>query len=323
VTETQVGRWSALSAPPLSFHEYLSLRGLDPGPAVPELDLVAGGTISAKALTKAVDALSRAMEVFPAYLAAGGMPWLAQQTDAAASRSVMREDVAESILRRDVGLHFGARNVEDLKRLFVFLCLHSGEVFPVQRYAKAVETSAATVANHVELLERCFLVRRLPPVATRGEEVQKARFRVFVTDTTLRNSELLRDADHLHDGDDMRRVVGTCVVRHVVERHARSLARISYWRDARTRRAVDVVVQDVDGTAIFHSMYGPPTQVTDRDCPAHFSRSEGVKRAFLVTRDEDDVGVLRLPGLETEFVKVPAHVVAYLLGRAESKAATP
>ena len=39
-------------------------------------------------------------------------------------------------------------------------------------------------------------------------------------------------------------------------------------------------------------------------------------------RVADDIDVFKLPGQETEFVKVPAHVLAYLLGRAECKAAT-
>ena len=38
--------------------------------------------------------------------------------------------------------------------------------------------------------------------------------------------------------------------------------------------------------------------------------------------EEDDIDVFRLPGIDTEFVKVPAHVLTYLLGRAESRAAS-
>jgi uncharacterized protein len=317
VTETQFGRWSASSMPTLSFYEFLLLRGLDPGDAVPRLDLASREPVTQAVLEHVAAAVQPTTTHFRTYLAGGGLPWLASLTDPSASRSVIHEDAAENILRRDVALHFGARNVEDLKRLFVYICMHSGDIFPVQRYARLVGVSASTVGSHVELLERCFLVRRLPPIGTGGETVQKARHRVFVTDTTLRNSQLLRDADHLTDADEMRRVVGTCVVRHVVERYAKSLARIGYWRDARTRKHVDVVVQEVGGSVVYHGMYDRPATLSDRDGVVQFCRDERIPRAYLVTREENDLAVFRMPGLPTEFVKVPAHVLSYLLGRAE------
>lgn len=322
VTETQFGRWTALSAPSLSFFEYLALRGLDP--QAPGTDFDPGGRapVTAATIEQAAAGLRPVMTHFRSYLAGGGLPWLASNSDSAGNRAVMHEDAAESILRRDIALHFGARNVEDLKRLFVFVCMHSGDVFPVQRYARLVGASASTVASHVELLERCFLVRKLQPVGAGGAVVQKARHRVFVTDTTLRNAQLLRDADHLTDPEELRRLVATCMVRHIVERYAKALARIGYWRDARSRRDVDVVVQDVAGSVVYQNMYDRPATLSEKDSVVQYCRAENIPRAYLVTRDENDIAVFKLPGLDTEFVKIPAHVMAYLLGRAECKSAT-
>jgi predicted AAA+ superfamily ATPase len=322
VTETQFGRWSAMSAPSLSFYEYLTLRGLDVANPATDLDLGKSAPIELPALEAAVGALRPVMTHFRGYLAGGGLPWLASLSDQAGTRSVMHEDVAESILRRDIALHFGARNVEDLKRLFVYICMHSGDIFPVQRYARLVGVSASTVASHLELLERCFLVRRLPPIGSGGGIVHKARYRVFVTDTTLRNAQLLRDADHLTDAEELRRVVATCDVRHIVERYTKSLARVGYWRDSRTRRGVDVVVQDVNGSVVFHGMYDRPATLSEKDGVVQYCRDEKVPKAYLVTREENDLAVFKMPGVDTQFVKVPAHALAYLLGRAECKAAT-
>src|SRR5215510_13508389 len=151
------------------------------------------------ALAAVAGALKPLAAHFPHYLTGGGLPGLAPVGDPSSGSSLFHEDAAERILRRAIARHFAARNVEDLKRLFLYLCVHSGEVFRVQRYAQALGVSPSTVANHVELLERCFLVRRLPPSGPGGSDVQKARNRVYVTDATLRNMPLLRDAGGLED----------------------------------------------------------------------------------------------------------------------------
>jgi predicted AAA+ superfamily ATPase len=316
VTETQLGRWRATSAPSLSFYEYLALRGLDPMGVPSELHPDRTSPIQLPLLRKAQQALRPHAAHFRRYLTGGGLPWIAAMGDAGPS-SVTYEDLAEAILRRDVSQHFGPRNVEDLKRLFVYVCMHTGDVFPAQRYAKLVDASTSTVAAHVELLERCFLLRRLPPVGRKGEIVQKARHRVFAADTTLRNAQLLRDADHLSDSEDMRRVIDTCVVRHVVERHAASLAHVGYWRDARTRRSVDVVVREPGGTVVFQAMHRRGPASPDRDGVIEFCKMERACRAFLVTREEDEVAHFKLQGEPTEYYQLPAHLLAYLLGRDE------
>jgi uncharacterized protein len=321
VTETQLDRWSAMSAPTLSFYEYLAMRGLEPRGVPEELSLCGSAPVDRDMLKRAAAAVSLVASHFRAYLASGGLPRLVALADVEDPRSVTYEDLVDDILRREMEERVGARNVEDLTRLFVYFCMHQAEAFPVQRYAKLVGASAATVASHVELLERCFLVRRLPPVALGGGPVQKARHRVYVTDTTLRNAQLLRDACHLTDADELRRIVETSVVRHVVERYARTLARVGYWRDARTRREVDLVVEDAGRVVIVQNNYDRAAVISARDCVVHFSRGTRVDRALLVTRDEDDVGVFHVPGIETEFVKAPAPLLTYLLGRGECRSA--
>jgi len=322
VTETQLGRWAAMPVPSLSFHEYLSLRGLDPGGvnAAPALsDLF---TMKEDGLAAVAGALKPLVKHFPGYLTSGGLPGLAAGADAANGSSLFREDEAERILRRAIARHFAARNVEDLKRLFLYLCVHSGEIFRVQRYAQALSVSPSTVANHVELLERCFLVRRVPPSGPGGTDVQKARNRVFVADATLRNVPLLRDAEGLTDPEERRIVVATAVLRHVAGRYARGLERITYWRDPRGRSEIDAIVWG-DGRPIVYALSAEPIKPFGYGDPVvDFCRREKVAQAFLVSVDDRAPAVARFPGVETTFLKIPAYMLCYFLGRAESDAWT-
>jgi predicted AAA+ superfamily ATPase len=320
VTETQLGRWAAIPMPSLSFHEYLELRGLDPSGtnAAPELSELF--TMKDDALAAVSGALKPLLKHFPHYLAGGGLPGLASAADSSTGSSLFREDEAERILRRAIARHFAARNVEDLKRLFLYLCVHSGEVFRVQRYAQALGVSPSTVANHVELLERCFLVRRVPPSGPGGPVVQKARNRVFVADATLRNVPLLRDAEGLTDPEERRIVVATAVLRHVAGRYSRGLERITYWRDPRGRSEIDAIVWS-EGRPIVYALSAEPIKPFGYGDPVvDFCRREKVSQAFLVSVDDRPLSVARFPGVDTTFLKIPAHTLAYFLGRAESEA---
>jgi predicted AAA+ superfamily ATPase len=209
--------------------------------------------------------------------------------------------------------------VEDLKRLFLYLCVHSGEIFRVQRYAQALGVSPSTVANHVELLERCFLVRRMPPSGPGGTDVQKARNRVYVADATLRNMPLLRDVDGLADPEERRIVTATAVVRHVSGRYARGLERVTYWRDMRGRSTIDAVVWGDSRPVVFTLSHEPIKPFGFGDPIVDFCRREKVARAYLVSPETRPLGVARFPGVETAFLRIPASTLTYLLGREEAR----
>ena len=322
VSETQHFRWSAISSPTLSFHEYLTLRGLDPLKGGSAIDLRNPARIEEGELAAAARAVRPALGDFGAYLTGGGLPRPASQHGQADAGRMLPEDAVENILRRDIAVHFGARSVEDLKRLFVFLCMRTGDVFPIQRYARTTEVSAATVASHLEIRERCFLVRRVAPSGPGSDAVQKARSRVFVSDTTVRSAQLLREEESLTDPEELQRVVSTAILRHVVESFGRTLAGFRYWRDPHGRGRVDLVAREAAGQTVYH-VVGERSKALKRSDPVvAFCRKEPVVRAFLVTPDADDVGVFRLPGIETTFVRLPAHLLTYLLGHAECRAAS-
>lgn len=106
----------------------------------------------------------------------------------------------------------------------------------------------------------------------------------------------------------------------LAERHAyyyRDTPEICYWRDAAPGREVDIIVRSPACHLPFEVKYKEKAPLDRTGGLAVYSRSEGLERAFLVTRSEEDLGVSRLEGMETSFLKVPAHILCYLLGQAE------
>ena len=67
---------------------------------------------------------------------------------------MLREDVVERVLKRDTTALFGVRNVDDLERLFIYLCMHTGGILAHQSIAVTLGVSKMTVANHLQLLEQ-------------------------------------------------------------------------------------------------------------------------------------------------------------------------
>ena len=67
------------------------------------------------------------------------------------------------MLKRDMTALFGVRNINELEKLFIYLCLHSGGIVAIKTCADALGTSPTTVANHLTLLEQANLIYRLPP----------------------------------------------------------------------------------------------------------------------------------------------------------------
>jgi hypothetical protein len=49
-----------------------------------------------------------------------------------------------------------------------------------------------------------------------------------------------------------------------------------------------------------------------------YGEAERIRQAYRVTKQERDFGVATLEGIDTQFLKVPAHVLCYLLGQAET-----
>jgi hypothetical protein len=255
--------------------------------------------------------------LFQHYLLVGGFPETARQKDTAFCQRLLREDVVERVLKRDMTALFGVRNINDLEKLFIYLCLHTGGILAHKTAAAALETPTATVANHLALLEQANLIYRLPPARLGGKKVLKARNKYYLVDAALRNAVLLRGEEVFLNPEEMGLIVETTVLRHLYAYYYRDTPELCYWRDPASNLEVDIIVKSPAYHLPFEVKYKEKAPLDRKSGLAVYSQAENLAEAFLVTKAEDDFGVTRLPGLETEFLKVPAHILCYLLGQAE------
>src|SRR4030067_3847989 len=85
---------------------------------------------------------------FQQYPLVGGFPETALLKNVSLCQRLLREDVVERVLKRDMTALFGVRKVAELEKLFIYLCLNTGGSVAHKTCADALETSTTTVANH-------------------------------------------------------------------------------------------------------------------------------------------------------------------------------
>ncbi len=318
LTESGVGRWVTVQVPTLSFYEFVHIRGETPPPVDARLRPKDLFTAAASDIQQLAAQLRPLLPLFQRFLLVGGFPETARQNDIDLCQRLLREDVVERVLKRDMTALFRVRNINELERLFIYLCLHTGGILAHQTTATTLEVSKTTVANHLALLEQANLIYRLPPVRTGGKQVLRARNKYYLVDAALRNAVLLRGEEILGQPEEMGLIVETTVLRHLYAYHYRDAPDIAYWRDTATGREVDIIVKSPAYLLPFEVKYRERAALDRTSGLAVYSKAEGVKQAYLVTKQEHDFGVAVLEDIETRFLKIPAHVLCYLLGQAET-----
>src|SRR5262249_13945556 len=136
--ESGVGRWTTLRIPTLSFGEYLHLRGVSttslPQPA--DLTETASWTPAERARV-AIDARPLVGH-FHEHLLRGGFPQTALVDSVTLAQKLLREDIVDRVLKRDMTLMFGVRRVLELEQVFLYLCLHDGGLLDLTAVATAL-----------------------------------------------------------------------------------------------------------------------------------------------------------------------------------------
>ena len=85
----------------------------------------------------------------------------------------------------------------------------------------------------------------------------------------------------------------------------------------RTDKEVDIIVKSPQYILPVEVKYRDTADLASSSGLVELCRKEPVKQAYLVTKREQDFGPQEVAGIHTRFMRVPAHVLCYLLGQAE------
>lgn len=313
--ESGVGRWQTIRLATLSFYEYLQLKKLSV-PELPRVDsfLQLFHWEQSKALKVAEEARPLA-GLFHEYLLRGGFPQSALVDSIPLAQKLLREDIVDKVLKRDMTALFGVRRVLELEQVFLYLCLHDGGQLDLAELCSSLQLKRPTVANFIALLEAAHLIYRLLPFGY-GKQILRARPKVYLADPAIGPGVLLKGKALLEDADALGRAVETAFFKHVFTRYyARSIG-FSFWRGKRDHE-VDIIA-DVDRRLVpFEVKYREPehTELRDLKGMLEFCAAHQIAEGYVITRDFSDFKVVHAGA--TRILKLPAPLACYWLGRAE------
>lgn len=313
--ESGAGRWSVIQVPTLSFYEYCELLDLN-RPELPEtLKPTNMLHMTQQERTQIMLQLSKIQNYFSRYLQVGGFPELALADNDILAQQVMREDVVDKVLKRDLPSLYSIRNATELERIFLYLCNVSSEIVSIEVIARELSgVTRPTVENYIQYLESANLIYQSWPVDMAGKKVLKAKPKIYIADAAIRNAVLM-DESMLSDPTEMGKVVETAVYKHIAAFYYQRATSVGYFRGGKKDKEIDIVVDCPNiKNILIEVKYREHAPIADDDAIVQLCDEAAI--AIVVTKAADDYGVHDTPS-GTKMLRIPAFAFLYLLGHAE------
>lgn len=313
--ESGAGRWSVIQVPTMSFYEYCELLELDRPTLPKDLKVTQLLHMTQPDRTKIMLQLSKVQNHFNRYLQVGGFPELALADNDMMAQQIMREDVVDKVLKRDLPSLYNIRNATELERIFLYLCNVSSEVVSIDAIAKELSgVSRPTVENYIRYLESANLIYQSWPIDMGGKKVLKARPKIYISDAAIRNAVLMDDSV-LADPVQMGKIVETAVYKHVAAFYYQQTTSVGYFRGGRKGKKIDIVVNYPKAKKILIEVkYREEAPIADDDAIAMLC--EEAAASIIVTKSISDFGVHNTKSGK-DMIRIPAFAFLYLLGHAE------
>ena len=318
-SDSGVGRWTMIPVPTLSFYEYCDILSVSERPKLDSgIKPTALSKMTSPQLGMLMNQLAPLQKHFHRYLTVGGFPELALSRDDYYAQRILREDVVDKVLKRDIPALFNVRNAAVLEKVFLFLCINSSNIISIAAISKELDgTPAATVSNYIQFLERANLIYISNPINLDGKKVLKVRPKIYIADAAIRNAVLMLD-NVLADPEEMGIMVETAVYKHLAAFYYREHTTVGYFRKSGDEKEIDIIVEFPTGKILAEVKYRENSEIKRSDAIVELAGSEtdGIASALVITKRPDDYGPTA-HNTKIPVMRVPAHAFLYLLGHAE------
>ena len=155
-------------------------------------------------------------------------------------------NLANNYLYRDLLEYRGVKKPEVLQKLVRALALQIGSEVSYNELSRTVGVDKATVESYIDLLEKCFVVFRLPAYSSNlRREIKRGR-KIYFYDNGIRNA-LLSNFAPLDLRDDVGMLWENMMVSERIKRnsYSRSYAQMYFWR-TQQQQEVDLI-EEQDG----------------------------------------------------------------------------
>ncbi|MFC4620019.1 ATP-binding protein [Camelliibacillus cellulosilyticus] len=316
MNESGVGRWTQIKIPTLSFYEYIELIGV-PQPKLPDrIKPTELGKLEEKDFGSIMISLQPLQKHFHQYLLIGGFPEVAKTQNIPLAQKIIREDVVDKVIKRDMVSLFNIRNISEFEKIFLYLCMTSSQIVVTETIAKEVGISRPTVNNYLELLEHANLIYMSQPFAPKGKKILKSKPKIYLADAAIRNAVLMLGEEVLTDPIEMGTIIETTVYKHIYTFFYDRHPSIAYFRSAKTQKEINIIVSFPYGRILIEVKYRENSIIGEKEAIVEWSNDPETKGAILVTKNGGDYGIAK-HNTSTKIIRIPAFAFLYLLGHAE------
>jgi predicted AAA+ superfamily ATPase len=183
--ESGAGRFTDFLLPPLTFNEYISLKGLDR--IITTTNLKWKEHITEFYSSSHLDELNKH---FLDYINFGGYPEVifSEKIQANPGRYI-RQDIVDKVLLRDLPSLYGIGDTRELNSLFTTIAYNSGGEFSLETLSKQSQVPKNTLKKYIEYLEAAYLIKQVKRIDQSGKRFKRDNFfKIYLTNPSLRSA---------------------------------------------------------------------------------------------------------------------------------------
>jgi len=208
--------------------------------------------------------------LFGKYVSRGGFPHLLETEEPALWQKLLREDVLEKVIYRDLVQLYGVRDPEKLEKTFLYLARITGQLLNISGLAKNVGVSRQHLEKYIHYLEQAYLIFLLHRYSGSPAKTVRSATKLHLIDSGL--CQALGMDSH----QDF-------IIESVIARHLYSSDRhIFYYRNLSEVDLVSVEQEEVT-----------PVEIKNKERPGKadfkglvsFMRRFGLKEGIFLCRD--------------------------------------
>lgn len=315
--ESGVGRWHVCKLGTLSFYEYLKIKKLSLDDLPSPHSLAELFSWDQRKFIQCAQIAEKYLGHFHEYLLRGGFPQTALVDDIDKAQRLVREDIVDKVLKRDMTAFYGVRNVLELESTFLYLCKHDGGILDMTALCSNLGVKRPTAQNYIQHLESVHLLKKLAPYGY-GKDILRARFKVYLADASIAPAVWLQGKGLLEDSVLLGQTVETAVFKHLVSRAYRQNIGFSYWKN-RKDQEVDFIGTIGQTDIPFEVKYREQHTVA-KEIPGllDFIAQKNAPRGYVLTKTLADFGILHsdMEGAD-RVMRIPAMLFCWWTGKNE------
>ncbi len=183
--ESGAGRFTEFLLPPLTFHEYMHLRGLE--------DIMAESSILwDKRVMPFFNTTNIALlnKHFVDYVNFGGYPEVifSEKMQSNMGRYV-KSDIIDKVLLRDLPSLYGIQNQQELNKFFTTLVYYTAQELSFDSLSKRSGVNKPTLKKYLEYLEAAFLIKQIHKIDESGKRFKRqSAYKIYLTNPSLRSA---------------------------------------------------------------------------------------------------------------------------------------